>query len=120
MTNYHKSNVAILMISFIVTFKFHHLALSYMANSSKLSGDFDSVTWRTWNAIAFTYIIVSYAPMVASCVLYLIDTIDNFGEIPQYVALEVLILSTFVAILLIVGMMRICPCCNRCLKQKKA
>jgi len=77
------------------------MALSTMGNYDNISGDFDDNGWRTWNSVAFTYIIISYCPIIAACIIFIVSD-DNAGGIPFFQSIEVLILSTFVMILLLV------------------
>lgn len=98
---YRKCHATILIFSIVLSFKFHHLILSYLNDGKHLKGNFNMYSWKVWNAISLTYIFISYLPIAGSTVYFILTS--EFGSILYYVNIEVLILSTYIMILLLVS-----------------
>jgi len=107
-----KCSICTLLFSFIFTFKFHHIMLSFFANKENLSGDFNYRAWQVWNFFALGSILFSYGPVGYGSIMEILNE-EYRDSILWYLSIEVFSISTYVAILLLVGMCRKCVCCFR-------
>lgn len=95
-------------ISYLISFKFSLILVSYFFNSPRLKGDYSAMNWKQFNRFSLAFILLPYACMMASCILFIMT--DGFWSYPGFVAAEVVVLSTFVAILLMIDAVSAIKC----------
>lgn len=117
----HKKHARLVIIaSFVVTFKFQHILLSNILQKERYSGDFNMDCWRIWNKFALVYLLTFYPLVMAAGIL---SIIEPASAIAGYLGLELTIITTFIAFLLLVCIMQFIgtigpfaklACCKRC------
>ena len=85
-------------IAYLVSFKFSLILVSYFFNSPRLKGDYSAMNWKQFNRFSLAFILLPYLCMMASCAIFIMT--DGFWSYPGFVAAEVIVLSTFIAVLL--------------------
>lgn len=65
--------------------------------------------WRQWNIVAGIYILSAYAGMMVACALTILNA-DDYTSIRSYLTYEVAGISTYITILLLVGICKYSWC----------
>jgi hypothetical protein len=86
--------------------------LSYFANRECHKGDFNIPSWKVWNFISILYILLSYSPIAYVTITEILN-FNDYGRVLYFLSIEVFAISTFIAILLLVGIFKTC-CCIKC------
>lgn len=107
-----------ILMAFTFSFKFHMLQLSYW-HGSEYRGEWTPDAWGVWNGLVITYLISSYFVMMGSCAFFLSNNQSLYGTWIYYVTMETLVLSTYVAILLLVVIFTTCQCSKTTAKPKE-
>ena len=97
-----KCSSTVLVCSALFSFKFQMLLVSHLAQSPRYCGEYTGKNWRTWNTTSLIYILLSYLIMMASAGVFIGK--NGISTLGSFVAIEAIIISTFMAILLIVMM----------------
>ena len=95
-------------IAYLISFKFSLILVSYFFNSPRLKGDYSAMNWKQFNRFSLAFILLPYACMMASCVIFIMT--DGFWSYPGFVAAEVVLLSTFIAVLLAIDAISAIKC----------
>jgi hypothetical protein len=90
-----------------------------LAEKERYSGEFTDECWQLWNKFALIYILLLYPVALVASILQISDPESPLGS---YVAIEVIIISTYITILLLVsvfgyignfGPFQRIPCCQK-------
>jgi hypothetical protein len=87
------------LISYVVSFKYSLILISYMWNYPQYRGDYSEMNWTQFNRISFSFLFISYPLMMGSCAYYL-STI-GFWTYAGFAAAEVVVISTILAVLML-------------------
>jgi hypothetical protein len=63
-----------------------------------------------WVIISIFYIICSYSLMMVACVVEVLNYADNLMTFTWYIAIEVALVSTYVAVLMLLLIIKHAPC----------
>ena len=107
-TNYKCSTFLFRFISYVFTFKFSLILVSYFWMRPRFKGDYSAHNWKTFNRLSISWIILPYPIMMISCLWFLL--IDGFFSYPGFVAVEVIVLSTILMILLLLDALSSIKC----------
>ncbi|CDW71848.1 UNKNOWN [Stylonychia lemnae] len=107
---HNNCNRITLVVSFVFSFKFHMISLSHCANGEHLKGSWNKFQWLLWNAIVLLYIILSLAPMVFGCIHEILMAPEKMFTFTWYITLDCIIVTIYMAILLIILLIRYAPC----------
>ncbi|TNV87581.1 hypothetical protein FGO68_gene468 [Halteria grandinella] len=105
--NYHCWNTLAVVISFLLTFKFHIIQMSHFWHSTALGGDWPKEVWGVWNMVVVMYLFSCYSILVGSSAYFVLKHLDNMEEWIFWATCDVAALSTYVAFLLIIS-----ACCQ--------
>ena len=108
LTNYKCGTFVARAISYLVSFKFSLILVSYFFNAPSLKGDYSAMNWKQFNRFSLVFIFLPYAIMMASCAYFIAS--DGFFSYPGYVAVEVIFLSTIMAFLMLIDMISAIKC----------
>ena len=101
LNNYKYSSWTLRIISFIFSFKFSLILVSYFWMRPRLKGDYSAHNWKQFNKLSIAFILLPYPLMMLSCFYFLL--FDGLYSYPGYVALEIVFLSTIQMILLLLN-----------------
>jgi len=105
----HKKSTRIhRFVSYLVTFKFSLMLVSHFCNLKKYSGEYSAINYRNFGRFALAFIFISCPMMLCSCGYFLYT--DGFWSYAGHVAIEVIILSTIMSILLLLDAFGGCYC----------
>ena len=99
---YHCWNTLSMCTSFLFSFKFHIIQMSYFMNSTALSGDWNHEMWGVWHMITVTYIISCYTIMMGSSAYFVLTSMSRTDEWIFWATVDVAGLSTVITILLLI------------------
>ena len=95
-------------ISYLISFKYSLILVSYMWNSPQYKGDYSASNWIQFNRISFSFLFISYPLMMASCSYYL-STVGLWSY-TGFAACEVILLSTILAVLMLLDALSSVKC----------
>ena len=95
-------------ISYLVSFKYSLILVSYMWNQPQYKGDYSAANWIQFNRISFSVVFISYPLMMASCCYFLASV--GFWSYTGFVACEVILLSTVLAVLMLLDALSSVKC----------
>lgn len=98
LTEYKCSTFMARAVSYLVSFKFSLILVSYFFNCNRLKGDYSAMNWKHFNRFSMCFIILPYGCMMAACIYFIMD--DGFWSYAGFVAAEVICLSSVIAMLL--------------------
>ena len=98
LTDYKCGTFIARSLSYLISFKFSLILVSYFFGSNRLKGDYSAMNWKQFNRFSMAFIFLPYALMMGSCSYFIMT--DGFWSYPGFVAAEVVVLSTFIAMLL--------------------
>lgn len=105
----HKfASYSILAISYIVSYRFSLLSVSYLFKKSVFSGDLSQLNQRHFNRLSLVYILLPYPVMMLSTA-YFIYT-DGIFSYAGFVSIEVIAISTVMFCMMAVDAMTGCRC----------
>ena len=81
------------------TFKFSLILVSYFWLRPRFRGDYSALNWKQFNRLSIVFICLPYPLMMLACFYFLL--FDGFFSYPGFVALEVIVLSTILMVLLL-------------------
>ena len=108
LTNYKCSTFLFRTISYLVSFKFSLILVSYFWLRPRLRGDYSVANWRVFNRISIAFIVLPYPMMMMACLYFLLS--DGFFSYPGFVALEVIVLSTTLMVLMLLDALSTIKC----------
>jgi hypothetical protein len=85
-------------ISYLVSFKFSLILVSWFCLSPRLRGDYSAMNWKHFNRFSMAFILLAYPIMMVTCCVFLYT--DGFFSYPGFVALEVITLSSTLMMLM--------------------
>ena len=113
---YKCSSYTIRAISYIISFKFSLLLVSYFWMSPRFKGDYSALNWKQFNRFSLSYIIVPAPVMVFSCAYFIY--VDGVFSYAAFAAMEVAAITTLMTCILLLDAMSTCRC--NCGNTKKA
>ena len=96
------------VISYVISFKFSLILVSSFFNAPPFKGSYTAMNWKQFNRFSLAFILLPYSCMMAACTVFIMT--DGFWSYPGFVAAEVILLSTFVAILLAIDAISAMKC----------
>ena len=105
----HKCNfVFVRVISFIVSYKFSLLLVSYLYMKPRYSGDYSKTSWFEFNKISLSFICLPYPIMMLSSCYYLY--MNGIYSYTGFIAIEVICISTVSTMLLFIDAISVLRC----------
>lgn len=95
-------------LSYVISFKFSLILVSYFFNSPRLRGDYSAMNWKQFNRFSLAFCIFPYACMMGSCIYFIMT--DGFWSYPGFVASEVVFLSSIIQMLLAIDAISAIKC----------
>lgn len=86
-------------VSYVVSFKYSLILVSYMWNYPQYRGDYTAMNWTQFNRISFSFLFISYPLMMGSCAYYIAEL--GFWSYAGFAACEVVVISTILAVLML-------------------
>lgn len=108
LTNYKCSTFIFRIISYIFTFKFSLILVSYFWLRPRFRGDYSALNWKQFNRLSIVFICLPYPLMMLACLYFLL--FDGFFSYPGFVAVEVICLSTILMVLLLLDALSSIKC----------
>ena len=84
--------------SYIISFKFSLILVSWFCLSPRFKGDYSAMNWKQFNRLSIAFIILAYPLMMLGCCWFLYY--NGFFSYPGFVSVEVIALSTTTAMLM--------------------
>lgn len=84
------------LLSYLFSFKFSLILVSYFFLRPRFKGDYSVVNWKQYNRFALSFFL-PYLFMMAACAHFLV--MHGFYSYPGFVAVEVCIISTTMAVM---------------------
>jgi len=109
LVNEHKcSTMFFRIVSYLISFKFSLILVSYFWLRPKFKGDYSALNWKQFNRFSLAFIFMPYPMMMFACCYFLVT--DGFFSYPGFVAVEVIALSTTLAILMLLDALSSIKC----------
>lgn len=108
LVNYPCSTFLFRIISYIFSFKFSLILVSWFWLRPRFKGDYSALNWKQFNRLSIVFICLPYPVMMIACAWFLM--FDGFFSYPGFVALEVIVLSTILMILLLLDALSSIKC----------
>ena len=108
LTNYKCSTFLFSVISYLFTFKFSLILVSYFWLRPRFRGDYSALNWKQFNRLSIVFICLPYPVMMIACAWFLL--FDGFFSYPGFVAVEVIALSTILMVLLLLDALSSIKC----------
>ena len=105
---YKHSTLFLQVISYIFSFKFSLILVSYFWLRPRFKGDYSKLNWMQFNKFSLIFIILPYATMMCACVYYLAT--DDFFTYAGFVTIEVIIISSVSTFILFLDAISIIKC----------
>lgn len=101
--DYHCWNTFSIVISFVLSFKFHLIQMSHFGGNLALSGDWPNEVWGLWNMMSITYIISCYLILMGSSVYFVVMNMDRMEEWIWNMSIDIAGISTYMTFLLLIS-----------------
>lgn len=111
---YNCWNTISIVVSFLTTFKFHILQMSYFWNSTALSGEWPKEVWGVWNMVVIMYVISCYSVLIGSAGYFVLNNMNLMDQWIFWASCDVAALSTYMAVLMLIS-----ACCQGNKKSHK-
>ena len=108
LTDYKCGTFIARAISYIVSFKFSLILVSYFFGSPRLKGDYSAMNWKQFNRFSLAFCLFPYTFMMIACGYFIMD--DGFWSYPGFVAAEVVTLSSIMTMLLAIDAISAIKC----------
>jgi hypothetical protein len=86
-------------VSYLISFKFSLILLSYFCNLKQFRGDYSVTNWKQFNRFALSWILLPYPCMMITAVYFLMTDEGGVFSYPGFVAIEVILVSSILAIM---------------------
>lgn len=103
-SNYKCSTFLMRTASYFVSFKFSLILISYFCLRPRFKGDYNESNWKHFNRLSLTFICLPYPLMMYACGYFLYS--EGLFSYTSFVAIEVICISTVMAILMLVDAMQ--------------
>lgn len=107
-TQYKCTTYPTMFIAYIFSFKYSLLLISYFWLRPRWSGDYSPANWFVFNCFSFLFLILPYPAMMAACGFFLVT--DGVWSYAGFVAIEVMALSSILAILTMLDAFTVLRC----------
>ena len=97
--NYRCSSYFYLFIAYAFTFKFSLISVSWFFVKPSLCGDYSAHNWKVFNRLSIAFVCLPYPLMMIACIYFLMK--DGFFSYPGFVAVEIILLSTILMVLML-------------------
>jgi hypothetical protein len=105
----HKCSTYFLsFISYLVSFKFSLILVSYFWLRPGLKGDYSASNWLTFNKFSFAFLVLPYPMMMVACGYFIMT--DGMFSYAGFVAVEVIALSSILAVLMMLDAVTVLKC----------
>jgi hypothetical protein len=101
-TYYHRT------VSYLISFKYSLILVSYFWLRPQYKGDYSAMNWIQFNRISIIFLFIPYPLMMASCCYFLVQ--DGFWSYAGFVACEVILISTVLAVLMLLDALSSIKC----------
>ena len=108
LTDYKCGTFIARAISYIVSFKFSLILVSYFFGSPRLKGDYSAMNWKQFNRFSLAFCLFPYTCMMVACGWFIME--DGFWSYPGFVAAEVISLSSIITMLLAIDAISAIKC----------
>ena len=108
LANYKCSTFLFRITSYIISFKFSLILVSYFWLRPRFRGDYSALNWKQFNRLSIAFICLPYPTMMLACMYFLMT--DTFFSYPGFVAVEVIVLSTILMVLLMLDALSSIKC----------
>lgn len=105
------------IISYIISFKYSLILVSYMWNYPIFRADYSAANWTQFNRISFSFLFISYPLMMASCAYYVSSV--GIWSYAGFAACEVVVISTILAVLMLLDALSSIACGNKASARAK-
>jgi len=95
-------------ISYLISYKFSLILVSYFFNSPRLKGDYSAMNWKQFNRFSIAFCLGPYLCMMFSCGYFILT--DGFWSYPGFVAVEVIFLSSIMTMLMLIDAISAIKC----------
>jgi hypothetical protein len=113
--NFKCSTYSLRIISYLFSFKFSLILVSYLCMNPRLKGDYSALNWKQFNRFSLTFICFCYPTMMFACSYYLYS--EGLFSYPGFISIEVIALSTLIACLMLLDAVSAIRCCTKTQKQ---
>ena len=107
LTEYKCSTFLARAVSYLVSFKFSLILVSYFFNCNRLKGDYSAMNWKHFNRFSIAF-LVPFGCMMAACIYFIMT--DGFWSYAGFVAVEVICLSSIIMMLLAIDALSAIKC----------
>ena len=108
LTDYKCGTFIARAISYLFSFKFSLILVSYFFGSARLKGDYSAMNWKQFNRFSLAFCLFPYTCMMGACGYFIMT--DGFWSYPGFVAAEVVTLSSIMTMLLAVDAISAIKC----------
>lgn len=95
-------------VSYLISFKYSLILVSFMWSRPQYAGDYTAMNWTQFNRISFSFLFISYPLMMGSTIYYLMTV--GFWNYAGFAACEVIVLSTNMAVLMLLDALSSIKC----------
>jgi uncharacterized membrane protein YciS (DUF1049 family) len=116
-SKYKCSTYLLVTVSYIVSFKFSLILVSYFWLRPRLKGDYSASNWLQFNKFSFAFLVLPYPMMMVSCGYFLMT--DGMFSYAGFVAVEVIAISSILAVLMMLDAVTVLKCRARTAEKIK-
>jgi hypothetical protein len=110
-SDYKCSTFLFRTISYLISYKFSLILVSYFWLRPRLKGDYNVQNWKVFNRISLAFIFLPYPLMMLACIYFLM--FDGFFSYPGFVALEVIVITTILMVLMLLDVLSTIRCTSK-------
>ena len=96
------------IISYVVSYKFSLILVSYLWVNPRFKGDYSALNWLQFNKFSLVWICLPYSAMMAACIYFMAT--DGFFSYAGFLSLEVIMISTISTFMLFLDAISVFRC----------
>ena len=106
--DYKHSTLFFRVISYVVSFKFSLILVSYLWLRPRFKGDYSKLNWMQFNKFSLIFIFLPYPTMMCACGYYLAT--ENFFSYAGFVTIEVIFISSVSTFMMFLDAVSVIKC----------
>jgi hypothetical protein len=87
------------LVTYLVSFKFSLLLVSYFCMMPRFKGDYSAINWRQFNRFSLSFLVLPFPTMLFACGYFLYT--EGLWSYTSFAAIEVIIISSLAAALIL-------------------